>query len=382
MIANIKNRTLFFNDNLRILKGINSESIDLIYLDPPFNKKKVFTMPADGASVGFRDIFRVEDVDENWLFSIKEDEPQLSKFLTGIQNIEGWMSYNFCYLAYMAIRLVEIRRVLKDTASIYLHCDPTMSQYLKFLMDYIFGTHNFLADISWKRYAAHNVSNRSVDTISDHLLYYAKDSSKVFNRPVTTEVSEEELNKKFPHVEEETGRRFQHVALEQSSNKSSAGEVRMICGKKVVSMMGWRWSQRTFDERLKKNPLLIYWTKTGKPRYKKYLDEYAGAPVGNIWTDISYLSSRSSERTGYPTQKPLALLERIIKASSNEGDMVLDPFCGCATTCVAAEMFGRKWSGIDKSVKAFALAKKRLLNEVNGEIHYAQEPPVALTDVM
>ena len=153
------------------------------------------------------------------------------------------------YLIYMAVRLLEMHRILKNTGSIYLHCDTTMSYYLKLVMDSVFGKESFLADITWKRYAAHSLSKSAVDTISDHLLYYAKDNMHVMANRVTSPLDTEALNKKFPHVETETGRRFQHVALEQNSNRSSAGETRKIGDKTVTSDIGWRWNQSTFDER-------------------------------------------------------------------------------------------------------------------------------------
>jgi site-specific DNA-methyltransferase (adenine-specific) len=261
----------------------------------------------------------------------------------------------------MAPRLVELHRVLKPTGSLYLHCDPTASHYLKVMLDVIFGARNFMNEIAWKRYAAHSLSQGRYDRISDRILFYCKDSrlTRTFNPP-TEALSEEEINERFPHVEPETGRRFQHVSLEQSSNKSSAGETRIIQGRTVVSEIGWRWSQETFDQRLKENPYLIYWTSTGRPRYKIYADEYKGKPVGDIWTDVPYLSSGDAERLGYPTQKPLALLERILQASSNEGDTVLDPFCGCGTAIVAAQKLNRRWIGIDITHLAIALIKYRL----------------------
>jgi site-specific DNA-methyltransferase (adenine-specific) len=265
------------------------------------------------------------------------------------------------YLVMMAPRLVELHRVLKPTGSLYLHCDPTASHYLKVMLDVIFGARNFMNEIAWKRYAAHSLSQGRYDRISDRILFYCKDSrlTRTFNPP-TEALSEEEINERFPHVEPETGRRFQHVSLEQSSNKSSAGETRIIQGRTVVSEIGWRWSQETFDQRLKENPYLIYWTSTGRPRYKIYADEYKGKPVGDIWTDVPYLSSGDAERLGYPTQKPLALLERILQASSNEGDIVLDPFCGCGTAIVAAQKLKRRWIGIDITHLAIALIKYRL----------------------
>ena len=381
---NVDNRTIFCHDNLDVLQGINSGSVDLIYLDPPFNKNKRFTAPVGSSAFGahFDDIFREEDVKDEWLQTIKEDYLDLHTYLDAIKIVGK--PYNFAYLAYMGIRLLECRRILKGSGSIYLHCDPTMSHYLKTVMDCIFGEENFRNEIVWKRYAVHSLAGKGFDTVSDSILVYAKSIKDVkFNR-IYGSLSEEEILSRFPHIEKETGERYQHIALEQSSNNSSAGEVRNINGLEVMSKIGWRWSQETFNERLKANPHLIYWTGTGRPRYKKYASDYTGSMIGNIWTDLPYLSSNNSERLGYPTQKPLALLDRIIKASSNEGDMVLDPFCGCATTCVAAEHLGRKWIGIDVSRKAYDLVKERLTEEAadptdilkhKNEIIFKTEPP-------
>lgn len=360
MSTNIKPKTIFTGDNLPIMRGINSASVDLIYLDPPFNSKTNYAAPIGSKAAGaeFRDTWTLDDVDNAWLDLIEAKHPALNRVIHAAMT-----NSDKSYLIYMAARLLEMKRILKDAGSIYLHCDPTMSHYLKLAMDAVFGKENFLADITWKRYAAHSLSKAAVDTISDHLLYYAKDNTHVMANRVTLQLDTEKLNKKFPHVETETGRRFQHVALEQNSNRSSAGEVRKIGDKTVTSDIGWRWNQSTFDERIAKNPYLIYWTRTGKPRYKIYADEYSGEPVGNIWTDIPYLSSGDSERTGYPTQKPVALLNRIIEASSNESEVVFDPFCGCATTLVAADRLQRDWIGIDISAKAVELVIERIKDD-------------------
>ena len=197
----------------------------------------------------------------SWLDLIEAKHPRLNRVIQAAMS-----NSDKSYLIYMAVRLLEMHRILKKTGSIYLHCDPTMSHYLKLVMDAVFGNSNFLADITWKRYAAHSLSKSAVDTISDHLLYYAKDNVHVMANRVTSPLDTEELNKKFPYVETETGRRFQHVALEQNSNRSSAGEIRKIGDKTVTSDIGWRWSQSTFDERIAKNPYLIYWTRTGKAK--------------------------------------------------------------------------------------------------------------------
>ncbi len=316
----IKNRTIFCKDNLDILQNINSNTIDLIYLDPPFNKKKVFTAPigssAEGAS--FKDYFREEDLKDEWLQTIKEDHIELYNFLNGIKNISSnkHYLYNYCYLAYMAIRLIEMYRILKDTGSLYFHCDPTMSHYIKLLMDIIFWEKNFRNEVVW-HYSDGTNPKKDFKRKHDTIFRYSKSENYFFNQ-----IKIEALNKKrYNKIEDDTGRKY-------------------------------------FED-------------THHGRYKRYyLDD--GRRLEDIWTYLQdgkfrQLNSQSKERTGYPTQKPLALLERIIKASSNKNDIVLDPFCGCATTCVAAEKLKRQWIGIDVSVTAYELVKKRLAKEIKGE---------------
>ena len=305
--CNIKHRTIFCKDNLDILEGINNECIDLIYLDPPFNKKKTFTAPigssAEGAS--FSDIFREEDVKDEWIETIKEDEETLFSFLNGVREIGN--HYNFCYLCYMAIRIIEMRRILKDTGSLYLHCDQTMSHYLKLLLDIIFGEDNFRNEIIW---CYSSPAKRKIGFTQKHdtILYYAKSSKHTFN-------------------------------LQRIEHKSG------IHGKGGLGFRNTEVKSSQLRELEEKGKLLEDW-----------------------WIDISPAGRIVKEVTGYPTQKPLALLDRIIKASSNKGDMVLDPFCGCATTCIASELQTRKWIGIDVSVEAYNLVKKRLEKEVKKDL--------------
>jgi site-specific DNA-methyltransferase (adenine-specific) len=359
---------LYYGDNLEVMrKYIGDESVDLIYLDPPFNSQRDYNLlfreqsgePAQAQIKAFTDTWQWS---ERAYVEFCETcpKPALVELVQGFVRTLGRNDLT-AYLVMMAPRLVELHRVLKPTGSLYLHCDPTASHYLKVMLDVIFGARNFMNEIAWKRYAAHSLSQGRYDRISDRILFYCKDIRvpRSFNPP-TEALSDEEIAKRFPHIEPETGRRFQHVSLEQSSNKSSAGETRIIQGRVVVSEIGWRWTQETFDQRLRENPHLIYWTSTGRPRYKIYADEYKGKPVGDIWTDVPYLSSGDAERLGYPTQKPLALLERIIQASSREGDTVLDPFCGCGTAIVAAQKLNRRWIGIDITHLAIALIKYRL----------------------
>ncbi len=313
----MKTSIIYNRDNLDILRGLNTNSIDLIYLDPPFNKKKTFTAPigssAEGAS--FRDIFRQEDVKDEWLKDIKEDHRELNIFLTSVKDFGGtYYLYNYCYLCYMSIRLIEMHRILKDTGSIYLHCDPHMSHYLKILMDIIFGEKNFRNELSWC-YRGAGYPKKDFGKRHDIILRYSKTINYLFN-----------LDNVREEYAEATKERFKHYI----GNKRKTGDFGI--------------------QRL--NPL------------GKHPDD---------WWQIQPISPSSKERTGYPTQKPLKLLERIIKASSNEGDIVLDPFCGCATTCVAAEKLKRKWIGIDISHKAYDLVKKRVIEETDLFTFYEEE---------
>ena len=377
---NIVNRTIFTADNILPLRRIADESIDLIYLDPPFNSKKQWSAPVGSAAAGaaFKDTWTLSDIDESWVDEIAAANPGLARLIEAVGAVNG--DGDKSYLIMMAIRLIEMRRVLKPTGSLYLHCDPTMSHALKLTLDAIFGGEQFRSEITWKRYAAHSLSKGSFDNIADIILIYSANKETTKLNRIFGEATSIEMKKRFPHVEDETGRRFQHAALEKTSNRSNAGETRNINGRTVRTKLGWIWSQETIDQRIAANPRLIYWTRNGRPRYKIYADEYKGTPLGNIWVDIPYLSSGDSERVGYPTQKPLALLERIIKASSDEGDWMLDPFCGCATACVAAEQLGRRWIGIDISEKAAELVKMRfgkiepLIRHVNQVIHRKDLP--------
>ena len=318
--TNLQNRTIFCHDNLEVLQGINSNSIDLIYLDPPFNSNKVYTAPigssAEGAS--FKDIFRDEDIKDEWLQTIKEDNDKLYLLLESVKNLEGEKikskgTSNFCYLAYMAIRLIEMYRILKDTGSIYLHCDPTMSHYLKLLMDIIFGEKNFRNEIVW-HYFKPNSTKKNYPKNYDNIFFYTKGKDYIFNYDACLFDYDEKAIKRYDKIDN-NGKKYKLY-----NNK---------------------------DGTIRKS-----YIKTGKGENVFY---------------IPFVQGTSKERTGYRTQKPIALLERIIQASSNEGDIVLDPFCGCATTCVASENLYRQWVGIDVSVKAYELVKKRLEKEVKQE---------------
>ena len=319
-MLNIKNRTIFCKDNLDVLRGINSESVDLIYLDPPFNKKKTFTAPigssAEGAS--FKDYFREEDVKDEWVETIKEDHIELYNFLNGAKSISNSKHYlyNYCYLCYMAIRLIEMRRVLKDTGSIYFHCDPTMSHYIKIMMDTIFGEKNFVNEIVW-HYRAGTARKKGLGKKHDIIFYYIKDinSDWIFNV----------WKEKIPE-----NQYYRYNLMDDEGNRYRLGG---------------------------SNDTTKYFLKDGRQ-------------ATDTWVDINIINKNAKERKGYPTQKPLKLLERIIKESSKENDVILDPFCGCATTCIASEKLNRKWVGIDISVKAYDLVRDRLTEEVEGKFDF------------
>ena len=316
---NVKNRTIFENDNLFVLRGLDTESIDLIYLDPPFNSNRNYAAPIGSKAAGaaFKDTWSLSDTDNAWHGELADREPSLYQAIHASELTHGKGMKS--YLIMLAIRLLEMKRVLKPTGSIYLHCDPTASHYLKLLMDSVFGKNNFRNEIVWNKYIGRkNNARKKFGTQQDIILYYAK-KSPIFN-PQYEPLSEAAI-KEYRHKDED-GRRYR-LARRGKGYESTGGN------KKI------------------------------------YLDENPGNAIGTLWISKDLqLAQSSKERTGYPTQKPLALLDRIIKASSNEGDIVLDPFCGCATTCVAAERLGREWIGIDLSSKAVELVRLRLEKEM------------------
>ncbi len=354
---NWENQTIWTGDNLDIMRGMNSESVDLIYLDPPFNSNRDYAAPIGSKAAGaaFKDTWTLSDVDEAWHGEIADRDPVLYSIIdaAGQAHGKGMKSY----LIMMAVRLLEMKRLLKDTGSIYLHCDPTASHYLKTLMDSIFGSKNFRSDITWRRNKAKGLSFKGYPNNTDSLLYYSMSESYTWNRPFLPH-DPAYVEKFYKYVEPETGRRYQLTDL-TNPNMNRPNLTYEFLGVTRV----WRWTK----ERMRKTyeDGLIVQTKPGSvPRFKRYLDEMRGTPIDTLWDDITSVQAKSKERTGYPTQKPLALLDRIIEASSNPNDMILDPFCGCATTCLSAQLKRRQWVGIDISSKAFDLVTTRMRNEL------------------
>ncbi len=355
--SNWANRTLWTGDNLDILRGMNSESVDLIYLDPPFNSNKDYEAPVGSKAAGaaFRDTWNLSDLDVAWMGLVAEEEPAIAYLLDTAHRTHSEEMQS--YLTMMAVRLLEMRRLLKKTGSIYLHCDPTASHYLKMIMDAIFGRMNFRNEIVWRRKQGerHNLAQLRMPSSHDNILWYAYKDSEYHIQ--YTPYSKEYIKKTYKFRDNRG-----NYATFPCTNESGGNSVYEFRG---ISR-AWRYSEENMEE-LYKNNMLTQATPTSPFRYKKYLDQAKGIKVEDIWGDIP--QPRGSEKTGYPTQKPLALLERIIKASSNEGDVVLDPFCGCATACVAAEKLERQWVGIDISAKAAELVNLRLQDEIGSLFH-------------
>ena len=353
---NWTNQTIWTGDNLAIMRGMNSASVDLIYLDPPFNSNRDYAAPVGSQAAGaaFKDTWTLNDVDLAWHGEIAEAQPALYAIIdaTGLAHGKGMKSY----LIMMAVRLLEMRRLLKDTGSLYLHCDSTAAHYLKLLLDGIFGPDLFRNEIVWRTAGAKGLSSRRFAQNHDTLLRFAA-SEKARHNPVYTAYDPEYIRKHYRHVDAD-GRRYRLDNL-ANPNKDRPNLTYEFLGVTRV----WRWTRERMEVAYREGR--IHQSGEGRvPALKRYLDEQKGVQVGSVWTDITTLQGSSKEKTGYPTQKPLALLERIIQAGSNEGDMVLDPFCGCATACIAAERLGRKWVGIDLSPKAAELVRWRLQRDI------------------
>ena len=313
--SNFADKTIWTGANLDILRGMNSECVDLIYLDPPFNSNRDYEAPVGSQAAGaaFKDTWALSDLDVAWMGLIADEQPAVANLLhtARLTHGKGMQSY----LTMMAVRLLEMRRVLKDTGSIYLHCDPTASHYLKLLMDAVFGSACFRNEVVW-HYRRWPAEQRNFQRMHDIIIFYScRKGVNVFNKL---------MHPLSPGTQKRWRGKKSNVAFAED-------------GTRMVTQMT--------DE------------------------DSMGAPMDDVW-EIPVINSQAKERVGYPTQKPLALLERIIKASSNEGDVVLDPFCGCATACVAADRLGRKWVGIDISPKAAELVNLRLQQAMGSLFHH------------
>jgi DNA modification methylase len=359
---------LYYGDNLDILRRyVKDETVDLVYLDPPFNSNtnyNVLFAEKDGSKAASQ----IQAFSDTWTWN-QESESVFAEIVTAGGRVADCLHAfrtflgecdMLAYLVMMAPRLVELRRVMKTTASIYLHCDPTASHYLKMLMDAIFGPGNFLNEIIWRRYNRPKGSQhaqRRFGTSTDTLLFYGKsDQHKFFAERMKIRLDLDEIEKRYTHSDEH-GLYYSGPLLRSASMGARPNLVYEYKGFTPGSE-GWRMTLEKLSALDAKGD--IFWTDSGIPRRKVRPDGDPVTHIDNLWADIEAIGSQATERLGYPTQKPQALLERIINASSNPGDVVLDPFCGCGTTIAAAQALGRPWIGIDITHLAITLIKQRL----------------------
>lgn len=374
---------LLFGDNLRWLQDhrvFPDASVDLVYLDPPFNSNadyNVLFKEASGAASqaqfhAFTDTWSWADAAQ--IYNEFVDTCPNIQVVELMQAMHSFLknSSMMAYLAMMAPRLVELHRVLKPTGSLYLHCDPTASHYLKMVLDGIFGPKNFVNEIIWRRAFAHNDPKRC-GRIHDTLLFYAKSDIRTWNR-VFQKPNPEYIETFFDQYDEERKERYARLPLDAPKHGTGGNLIYEWKGVLPSANRTWSCTIEKMQEYDRANR--IHYPKKGIPRLKRYESEYEGTVIQDIWTDINKIHNQSKEILGYQTQKPRALLERIIEASSNKGDIVLDPFCGCGTTIHAAQKLGRQWIGIDITYLAINLIKRRLSDAfgTNVEFHEHGQP--------
>jgi site-specific DNA-methyltransferase (adenine-specific) len=383
---------LYYGDNLQVLREhIKDESVDLIYIDPPFNSAANYNVifrehsgdaPSQAQIQAFKDTWTWTPDADGMLNDLVERNGQVAEFLDLIIRTLNKDDLS-AYLVMMAVRLVELHRVLKPTGSFYLHCDGTASHYLKATCDVIFGAANFRNEIIWKRRygfsSAVHESNR-FGICTDSILYYAKSAKSAFHPQYNKDSKEyQEYIEKYFKLVDADGRRYQATSLTNPAYRPNL--IYEYKGYKPPRN-GWMISKEKMEQWDKEGRIHFPKKKDGRLRRKSYVDELRGMPIQNLWDDISPIGAHSVERLGYPTQKPVALLERIINASSNEGDVVLDAFCGCGTAIVAAQGLRRKWIGIDITHLAVALMEGRLKRDFDldpGKDYFVEGTPTTVS---
>lgn len=382
--------SLYYGDNLDILRRpyIKDESVDLVYLDPPFKSNQDYNVlfdEQDGSRSAaqikaFEDTWRWDQVAASAYESVVERGGSVSPAMQAFRTALGETDM-LAYLAMMAPRLVELRRVLKPAGTIYLHCDPAASHYLKALMDAIFGSRNFRNEVIWQRTSAHSDAKQGAQhygRVHDVLLFYSKSPGPITWNPQHVPHDASYIRSHYPHAERGTGRRYGLWDITGPGGAAKGNPHYEIFGIKKY----WRYSEANMKEKIKAGRV-IQPSPGAVPREIRYLDDSRGVAVGDVWTDIPPINSQAQERLGYPTQKPEALLERIIRTSSNEDDMVLDPFCGCGTAVAVAQRLGRQWAGIDITHLAITLIKHRLFNAYGSKVEYeVHREPVSLPDAV
>lgn len=373
MPSPITSNTLFYGDNLEILREYTADqSIDLVYLDPPFNSSRNYNVlfkdesgkESESQITAFEDTWHWNQAAELTYHALVTNAPPHVGQMIGA--LRGFVGANqmMAYLVMMAVRLVELHRVLKPTGSLYLHCDPTASHYLKVVLDTIFGPANFRNEIVWKRKTGRGDTggtSRKFGTATDLLLFYGKSEATTFHQ--LYRIPNPDYVKQFFRYTDGNGRRYRSADL---SSPSPRANLRYDYKGYKPPQNGWAISREKMEEWDRTGRIIFPKSMDGRIQRKRYLDEYLGETVQNLWDDIGPIGPQAQERLGYPTQKPLALLERVISASSNPGDVVLDPFCGCGTAIAAAQKLERRWIGIDITHLSIALQKYRLENMFPG----------------
>ena len=358
---------LLFGDNLNWLRNreiFPDASVDLIYLDPPFNSKRdyavIFKSPkgydSEAQAEAFKDTWHwTQEAEREFDEIIQQPNQDAAAMIQAFRSLLG-VNDMMAYLTRMTIRLLELHRVLKSTGSLYLHCDPTASHYLKIVLDCIFGKENYRNEITWKRTTTHSDS-KTWSRVADTIFFYTKGEKFCWHIPREAH-SEEYLETKYRH-DDSDGRGL--YRLDNMTSPNPRPNMMYEWKGFPFPQKGWRYSRATMAKLDDEGRIWYPKKKSGaldttkRPQLKRYLNEMPGGVMGTVWTDIPPVNSQAEERLGYPTQKPQALLERIISASSSEGDLVLDPFCGCGTAVHAAQKLRRHWIGID--ITSFAVAQ-------------------------
>ncbi|MBV5308924.1 site-specific DNA-methyltransferase, partial [Chromatium okenii] len=363
----MNNNELYYGDNLDVLRyKIEKDSIDLCYIDPPFNSKRNYFQIY--TNVGKEDQAQAQAFVDTWTWNALADRAlieiigneggrytrQTIELLKGFDAVLGHSGL-LAYLVSMTQRVNEIQRVLKPTGSFYLHCDPTASHYLKLILDSVFCARggDFINEISWRRQNAKGLAFTRFASNHDVILKYSKSTVRIWNQAYKDH-NPEYVKKFYRFVEPGTNRQYQLADL-TNPNKDRPNLTYEFLGVTRV----WRWTKERM-EKAYEDGLIVQNESGGVPRLKRYLDEQEGTVVDDIWDDVKPIQSQAKERLGYPTQKPESLLERIIQASSNEGDVILDAYCGCGTTVAVAQRLKRQWIGIDITYQSIAVVLKRL----------------------
>ncbi|MGI9069908.1 MAG: DNA methyltransferase [Bryobacteraceae bacterium] len=373
---------LYYGDNLQILRdrdNFPNESVDLIYLDPPFNSNANYNV-LFRSPTGERSHAQIEAFEDTWHWTDEAEQAFDEVMQSGntdaaelLRALRAFLKENdmMAYLTMMAVRLLELHRDLKQTGSLYLHCDTTASHYLKLILDSVFGPTVFLNEIIWKRTHSHGNVGRNFGSIYDNILFYAKGQRYTWNKQFT-QFAEEYADARFSYKDPD-GRRWQSVTLRNPGLRPNLHYPYTASNGITYAPHpnGWSCDLERMQKYDRENRL--HFPKPGgQLRLKMYLDETPGIQLQNLWENIYPVNSQAQERLGYPTQKPLPLLERIVQASSNEGEVVLDPFCGCGTAVHAAQKLNRQWIGIDITNLAISLIEKRLADAFPGiqfEVH-------------